>query len=134
MDFKAFITGSHAYGTPGPGSDIDVVVRCDLDVVAKLTALLAEPEAKPASDELLTEEPSGKDYPQLHVRSGRLNLLLCASDERFDVWRDGTAELKAMAPVTRDVAVAHFKALRERRKATKKQAGDLLLPAHKVGF
>lgn len=121
-DFKAFITGSHAYGTPGPDSDVDVVVRCDLDVVAKLTALLDQPVA----DE--TGEP-GKDYPQLHVRSGRLNLLLCASDERFDVWREGTAELKTLAPVTRDAAVAHFKALRERREAAKNEAGALLLKA-----
>lgn len=121
-DFKAFITGSHAYGTPGPDSDVDVVVRCDLDVVAKLTALLDQPVA----DE--TGEP-GKDYPQLQVRSGRLNLLLCASDERFEIWREGTADLRALAPVTRDAAVAHFKRLRERREAAKKEIAGLLLPA-----
>lgn len=69
----AFLTGSRAYGDPGPDSDVDLVVRVDKETAEKLRKL---------SD--------NGEYP---IRFGKLNLVLCASDQAFGAWRYGTDKL-----------------------------------------
>lgn len=66
----AFVTGSHIYGTPGPESDIDLVVLCNAKTKAKLL-----------------EEAGGK-YP---IRFGKLNVIVASSQEEYKAWADAKA-------------------------------------------
>jgi len=72
---EAFITGSHAYGTPTDESDIDLVVWVGGDA----KTLLAK-----------------EGYP---IRFGNLNLILVDSEEQWTAWEAGTNALKRIAPV-----------------------------------
>lgn len=85
----SFITGSRAYGRPTDGSDVDLVIR-----------------VTPATAELLRELAGGKEP----VRFGKLNLILCTTDEEFAVWRIGTTEMNQspMRPYTREAAKRVF--------------------------
>lgn len=88
---RAFITGSHAYGTPNKDSDIDLVV------------LLDSGQADAAS--ILWEgQPKGKS-----CRFGRLNLITFIDESRFLKWKEVTRSLAAQRPVTREVAIEAFK-------------------------
>lgn len=94
---KCFLTGSRAYGTPRPGSDYDFVLALPLEVAEQL-------------DELADE---GSDPPgSVSLRFNRLNLIIPTSEESLEVWKQGTQDLAAKKPVTRENAVAHFKRLR----------------------
>jgi hypothetical protein len=88
-DCRAFITGSHAYGTPEPDSDIDLCVLVDSDADRFLWGNAAEGHSGP-------------------LRFGKLNLVMFCVKERFTQWRDVTNKLKARAPVTRDEAIEAF--------------------------
>lgn len=68
----AFITGSRAYGTIKPDSDIDLVVR-----VAPVVAAILE----------------GFSESKAAVRFGRLNLILCTSDEKYAAWKLATSHM-----------------------------------------
>jgi hypothetical protein len=70
---RAFITGSRAYGNPRPNSDVDLVVLVDEDTADLL---------RTASE---TRGP---------VRFGRLNLVVCTTEEQYAVWRLGTSQMK----------------------------------------
>jgi hypothetical protein len=98
----AFLTGSHAYGKPTDGSDVDLVVRLDEDTRKKLVEIFC-PES----------EREAHGYPELQFKSGKLNIILCSTDASFDAWLDGTKKLIAEAPVTRDRAVEVIKPLLE---------------------
>lgn len=102
---KAFLTGSHVYGTPKPESDIDLVV---LVSPADLALIMAAHNASDRND----TDYSGAVTASL--KFGKLNLLLETREDRFAIWRLGTSELKTKAPVHRDVAVETFRALRKR--------------------
>lgn len=96
---NAFITGSHAYGTPREDSDVDLVVLVDDDTIAKLT-------------ELNGGEVGHSGGPEsASLRFGALNLILHSNPAMFEAWQAGTASLKRRKPVTRDEAVALIKAL-----------------------
>lgn len=100
----AIVTGSRAYGHPKPESDLDLVVQlAGGDIVRVVEALGLE----------IPKDQEGTCYPTLQFKSGRLNLIMETDPERFEVWRKGTRTLKAMAPVTRDQAVALFRDLRK---------------------
>lgn len=90
---EAFITGSCAYGRPGPKSDVDLVV-----FVSKETRDLLESEFANS---------------QGVVRCGQLNLILCHKKERFLVWKRVTEALKQCAAAgyeyPKEVAKAIFK-------------------------
>lgn len=101
---KAFITGSHAYGKPHEGSDVDLVLRVDDSTRADLIRLLAADGSVENSDYEAGEV--------IQFKVGSLNLLLCVTDEQYSTWVIGTQQLKAIAPVTRDFAVETFKRLR----------------------
>lgn len=88
-DRAAFITGSHAYGSPNESSDIDLVVWAVGETRATLEA---------------------GGYP---VRFGKLNLILISDEDQWDIWRLGTQALVKLSkarksPVSRDEAVAFF--------------------------
>lgn len=94
---KAFLTGSRAYGTPNPRSDLDVVVRLSRDE----TEALIDSGVVDKFYRYTKEESSS-------LRFGLLNLICVHSDQMFAVWAEGTAHLLTKAPVTRDEAIAHF--------------------------
>lgn len=67
---NAFLTGSRVYGKPRPGSDTDLVIRVD----------------EATADRLRKLSETGKEP----VKFGRLNLILCETDEEYAVWKTGT--------------------------------------------
>ncbi len=106
---KSFVTGSRAYGTPRADSDIDLVVLVDGPDCQMLCDMAA------AQNDL--GSPGGEHYEDGRaLRFGNLNLLCITNPNHFDVWRRGTDELKAMAPVTREKAVEHISEIRRQNK------------------
>lgn len=79
----AFITGSRAYGIVTPKSDIDLVIRTDEETAERLRKL---------SDKDMRLKQAGDN--QICIRFGRLNLIVCTTDEQFAVWRIGTTDMK----------------------------------------
>jgi hypothetical protein len=104
----AFITGSHAYGTPREDSDIDLVIFASEETREFLAKKLGE-----------GVEDYGDGTCQLKI--GALNLIVCSNSSRHAAWAKGTAQLIAeakpgnwggvTAPVTRERAVEVFKSL-----------------------
>lgn len=86
---NAFITGSHAYGTPNENSDIDLAILC----------------SESDSQFLWRNIQDG-----FTLRTGKLNILAFYNAKNFECWREVTNQLKAIAPVTREDAVAAFSA------------------------
>lgn len=104
---KAFITGSHAYGRPNRTSDLDLVI-----LVSEEDLKILKKEA----DESNNWEHAG-DYdahaPQAScLRFGFLNLIVCTTQEQYDVWYKGTRRLKKKGPVKRSEACYLFAKLR----------------------
>ncbi len=105
--WQALLTGSRAYGIPNPGSDVDIVIRMELEDVNML---------KQAYPEML----AGKDYPEPNSDTvifnfGAINLLCVTSDRVFAEWIQGTLDLRQQGPVTREFAVRHFEIIRSRK-------------------
>jgi hypothetical protein len=75
---NAFLTGSRVYGRPGPNSDIDLVVRVDPTTARHIRRLQGVAMSEPTP-----------------IRFGKLNLILCETDEQYEVWAKGTAEMIA---------------------------------------
>lgn len=125
MSANAFITGSRAYGTPSPGSDVDLVVFVDAETLASLRTAAAFPIG-PAQD-----GPSAKDTGAdgASLRFGALNVIATTSRQRFDSWASGTRMLKGLAPVTRSVAVAAFKELFEKEGPERNEPSEEGSPA-----
>ena len=99
---RAFLTGSHVYGTPRESSDVDLVVLIDRAELDRLR-------------ELLGDDPEHNPYGAscgASIRIGKLNLIAVTSTAEYDRWLCGTKILRMRAPVSRDVAVATFAALR----------------------
>lgn len=91
----AFLTGSRAYGTPRPDSDVDLCVLLSHDDLEALA--LQAPQAN--------GEPASGDENDASLRFGRLNLIAMTDPDRFAAWKEATAELVARKPVTRDQAI-----------------------------
>ena len=104
-DVPAFATGSRIYGTPRDGSDLDLVIRVSDPATLALIAALADPVSA-------EQKPSAANFGTASFRFGQLNLIVAHTDAQYATWAEGTAELLARAPVTRDEAVAVFKRLR----------------------
>ena len=70
---NAFITGSHAYGTPDEDSDVDLVVlvQSGANTDEKLRELADDPYSTP-------------------VMYGDLNLIICTDPVQFTVWHAAT--------------------------------------------
>lgn len=101
----SILTGSHAYGKPNPESDIDLVVQVSKEVMRKL-ALKNELEMEEVVDQY------GNQFDSACLRFGNLNLICVTNEHDFQIWKQGTAELVARKPVTREEAVSHFRKLR----------------------
>lgn len=123
---KAFVTGSMAYGTPklhgDNKSDLDLVVlvnKQDMQTILEYWehVMLGPPPQRYADDD---EDPVPS---HCSLKFGLLNLIVCTDDVDFETWQKGTADLKAKKqadqPVTRDIAVAHFRRLRARAKGAR---------------
>lgn len=99
METKAFITGSHAYGSPTKDSDVDVVLYCDKKTLTKLV-------------ELFGDGPTNYKGTVKTIKSGKLNLMLCHNISEFEGWEKGTEVLKCVAPVNKEKATKvldHFR-------------------------
>ena len=88
----SFITGSWAYGEPRPDSDIDLVIMCGT-LEADILRSASEDDAS--------------------VRYGNLNLIVCDTEEEWNLWKKGTEMLAARRPVKRKEAIQLFSQLRE---------------------
>ncbi len=107
-NFKAFLTGSHAYGIPRHDSDIDLVILVSEKDLEKLRV------AMECSGE--THDPDDPMYIAaggVPLRFGPLNLIACTNEAYFAAWRKGTWELKKRKPVPRDFAVEYMRRVRE---------------------
>lgn len=106
---NAVLTGSRAYGAPGPESDLDLVVLCSRSTAGKLLDLVSQGSAE---DSAAAYEGLGERG--LSLRFGKLNLLVEVEQARFEGWRDATALLVAKAresgPVSREEAKQLIKA------------------------
>lgn len=100
----AFITGSQAYGTPTEESDVDLVILVDPKTLRFLMG---------AFGDIKEDDESYKDMTSAQFSIGTLNLILCQEVKHYRQWQRGTKTLKAMAPVTREQAVALFASIRE---------------------
>lgn len=104
---SAFLTGSHVYGTPRAGSDIDVVVFLTGEELARLRAM-----AQAISpDDAETVGSVAADQASTCIRIGRIDFIVCTTLERYENWRIGTEHLARLRPVTRYHAVQVFKGL-----------------------
>jgi hypothetical protein len=92
---NAFLTGSRAYGTPRPDSDVDLCVLLSHDDLEALALQAPQSNGEPASG----------DENDASLRFGRLNVIAMTDPSRFAAWKEATVELVARKPVTRDQAV-----------------------------
>ncbi len=97
---NAFLTGSEVYGVPNSKSDVDLVVRVDAETAKKLRSL--------------SDTPTERNGIVI-VRFGKLNLILCETDDQLAVWRLGTTALTMKNEKTSsEAAHAYFRELREK--------------------
>lgn len=104
----AFLVGSHAYGTPTPESDIDIVVMVSQEELPKLRELAGDTSPKPDSY-------GNGEISSASLRFGNLNLIVVTSETDWRLWKNGCQELKRLSPVTRDFAIEYFRRLRAKR-------------------
>lgn len=123
---KAFVTGSRVYGAPTRKSDIDLVVMTTPAQIEALRELADadDPLHKPTewSDPGPMDDVGGLTAS---LKFGNLNLICVTGHIGYGVWLTGTKELAKLAadrgrPVTRDEAVLHFRALREKHGLRRK--------------
>jgi nucleotidyltransferase-like protein len=119
----AFITGSHAYGTPTEKSDIDLVVRVTKETRDRLIDLLAV--------ELTSDNEYGDGV--LQIKTGKLNLIFALTDAQFDAWKNSTQKLIMQAPVTREQAVTLIAAALAKTDPITRDAIDDLFPLNLQG-
>ena len=95
---NAFLTGSEVYGVPNSNSDVDLVIRVDEETAKKLRSL--------------SDTPIERNGIVI-VRFGKLNLILCETDDQLAVWRLGTTALvRKNEKTSSEDAHAFFKELR----------------------
>lgn len=87
---NAFVTGSHAYGTPRPDSDIDLAVSL---TPSELWDLARQADSRSGSCDKVDS-----------LMFGRLNLI-CLSEPHFAAWKAATEELVARRTVSREEAI-----------------------------
>ena len=101
IKMNAFITGSRAYGKPTANSDVDLVIRVNTETAQEL--------------QRLSDNPFENQGGVVVVRYGKLNLIVCETDEQYAVWRLGTSELTMRGEwIPKEIAHEVFKTLREK--------------------
>jgi len=100
---KAFLTGSHVYGTPNEESDVDLVICTDADTMRKLEKL-ADSDTAVSGD---------NDHASASVRFGKLNLTIVTNEDEWQAWRLATLALEAEKPVSKGRAVERHEWLRK---------------------
>lgn len=118
MTPHAFITGSHAYGTPRPDSDVDFVVLTTHDDANMLASLQDDEDTTLAEQEAKNKAASDCDIEaylagETNLRFRRLNLICCYDRVEFEVWKQATFDLIAMKPVTREFAKDYIHKMRD---------------------
>lgn len=103
----AFVTGSHAYGTPREDSDLDLVVLVSPADLAILNAVLGTPPPEGVS----------KTEVSTSFKIGSVDLITFVDAPAFEAWRGANQALIARKPVTRETAVTEIKAALEKTKA-----------------
>lgn len=93
---NAFLTGSQAYGTPRPDSDIDLAVLLNAETLTMLGKL---------SGQFRGDTSRCPYHSGMSLRFGNLNLLCFDDKVEFQAWKDATTRLIARMPVTREQAV-----------------------------
>ena len=105
----AFLTGSRAYGTPKPESDIDLVVYMSEELLELLEAFADSNEG--------SGKENKKTPPKGSLRFGQLNLICLTDINEHTIWKSVTNKLKMWRDwhnagnwpaVTRDIAVREF--------------------------
>jgi hypothetical protein len=86
-----FITGSQVYGNPSADADVDIVMLVSKADMHRLIGL--------------------SDYEEFPVRYGRMNLILCGTQDQYDAWKESCQKCKLAAldnngSIDRDTAVA----------------------------
>ncbi len=125
--FNAFLTGSHAYGTPHKDSDIDLailvseadkaVLESEADALETLSASgkAALETLSALSAPYISEGEAYGSYPQIHF--GKLNLILITNEKEFAAWQAATRYLISIKPVTRDLAIATIREFRKGKRS-----------------
>lgn len=91
-----FLTGSRAYGTPRPDSDIDIAVLFDQQFMDQFRS------------EWHDDDESGSGHSDSFIFD-EINLITFTCQDEFNAWKEATAELIDRKPVTRVEAVALIK-------------------------
>ena len=95
-DTPAFITGSRAYGTPRPDSDLDLVVYLPESLEANLLFDMSDDSDGVEVPDLNNMEETvtrlleviPDEYGDTHtVRFGKLNLVVLRTRTEYDIWR-----------------------------------------------
>ncbi len=102
---SAFLTGSHAYGTPRVSSDIDLAVTITDKEASKLASLADHCDGSRGDS----------------LRFGKLNLIIL-EPKQFEAWRIGTQKLIAERPVTRERAIEVLTQCENEAKANVEEA------------
>jgi predicted nucleotidyltransferase len=108
VDTPAFVTGSRAYGTPRPDSDVDIVVmmtETDLHLLRSLSDS-SESINDPCSDGDNLEMSQGS------FKFGKMNIIAVTKPHDYLAWKQGTDDLKKLAPVHRDYAIEHLRKMK----------------------
>ncbi len=107
---NALVTGSAVYGQTRDDSDIDLVVLvtpADINLLRFFADNMVTKHERKESD-------AGPGGISASLRFGKLNLLCVTDPIQYEVWRRGTRMLKDKGvPISRELAVAMFEALRE---------------------
>jgi len=98
MNQRPFLTGSHRYGKPTAESDIDLVVLITDDQITLEHLVLKSYTAKDNSPNSIGES----------IRYGKLNLIICTTDESYMQWYSATALCCLEMPVTKEHAKEIF--------------------------
>lgn len=107
---SAFLTGSHAYGEPVAGSDVDMVIYGGTLPGKLLSALIENAEKYGVNNDDgygLTGQGNGGEV-DISLTFGGLNLIIISDALKFDAWKDATKFLEDVSktkPVTREFAI-----------------------------
>lgn len=111
---QVLFTGSRCYGTPGPKSDIDLVLKCNKQTSYCLGQIYADSICDDYGNEFPDADSYSYNMCDVAMRIGPINLICVSNIPHWRAWVNGTADLLAMKmderlnTPTREHAVARF--------------------------